>query len=128
MPALESYAHSPVDKRDPFTTIHQQVPDVKVGLQQWPLEQLNLKGTVTGIASPSAVILDPESHAWLVRIGDKVGNKDGKVTAIERDQIVVTEIIGGAEGRLFRQPIKLGLASPGALENQGHVIDLPAVR
>jgi len=124
--ATESYVYSPAGKRDPFTTVHARESDDKSPLQQWSLEQLNLKGTVTGTASPSAVILDPQSRAWLVRLGDYVGNKAGRVTSIERDQIVVTETIDG--GGLFPQPIKLGQASAGSVDAQDHMIDVPPAK
>jgi len=116
------YVYSPVGKRDPFMTAHL---GGTTPIQQWPVDQFSLKGTVTGTASPSAVLLAPDSRAWLVRIGDYVGNNWGKVTSIERDQIVVTETIGGPQGYLYPQPIKLSLASPCSTEHQDHVIDVP---
>src|SRR5436305_995393 len=109
-------------KRDPFMTAHL---GGTTPIQQWPVDQFSLKGTVTGTASPSAVLLAPDSRAWLVRIGDYVGNNWGKVTSIERDQIVVTETIGGPQGYLYPQPIKLSLASPGSPEHQDHGSDVP---
>jgi len=128
-PAGASYVYSPEDKRDPFMTARPPAPD-KIGeIERWPVDQFTLKGTVTGTASPSAVLLDPESRAWLLRIGDKVGNKGGKVTSIERDQIVVTETIGGRDGQVYPQPIKLDLASPGkSILNEGHMIEIPRAK
>jgi len=119
------YVYLPVGKRDPFMSHQQKAPGRTTRLQQWPVDQFSLKGTVTGIASPSAVILAPDSRAWLVRIGDYVGNNEGKVTSIDRDQIVVTETIGGPYGNLYPQPIKLDLSSPGSIENLEPVIGKP---
>src|SRR5205823_11402964 len=115
------YVYSPVGRRDPFMAPHQAAGKP----MRWSVDQFRLKFTVTGTASPRAVIEDPDSRAWLVRIGDYVGNNWGKVTSIERDQIIVTETIGGPQGYLYPQPIKLSLASPGSTEHQDHVIDVP---
>jgi Tfp pilus assembly protein PilP len=120
------YVYSPVDKRDPFKAPKLRQDDrPPTPLWEWPVDQFSLKITVTGTASPTAVIQDPGSRAWLVRIGDYVGNNSGKVTSIERDRMFVTEIIEGAGGRLFRKLLKLEIESPGNIERQDHMIDLP---
>jgi hypothetical protein len=118
------YVYSPVGKRDPFRGLRQDKPALSP-LRSRPVDQFNLKITVTGTASPRAVVQDPESRAWLVRIGDYVGNNAGKVRSIARDQIDFTETIVGAHARLYPQPIKLELKSPGNIERQEHMIDVP---
>jgi Tfp pilus assembly protein PilP len=120
------YVYSPVGKRDPFVATQRHEDREQTPLQKWSIDQFILKTTVTGTASPKAVIQDPDSGAWLVSIGDYVGNKWGKVTSIESDQIVVTENIGDANGRLHRQPLKLMLPSPGNIDGREHMIDVPA--
>ena len=55
-----------------------------------------------------AMLEDPESRGWAVRLGDFVGKNWGKVTSIQRDQIVVTETITDhSTGRVYPQNIKI---------------------
>ena len=112
------YVYSPVGKRDPFQNVFavKEVTPVKVPggkptpLQRWPIDKLKLVLTVTGTASPLAMVEDPDGRGWTVHIGSFVGQNWGKVSSIQRDQIVVTETITDhATGRVYPQsvPIKV---------------------
>ncbi len=114
------YVYSPVGKRDPFQNVFGTREEPRRGgeirkqtpLQKWSLDQLRLALTVTGTASPMAMLEDPENRGWPVRLGDFVGKNWGKVTSIQRDQIVVTETITDhATGRVYPQNIKLVVPS-----------------
>jgi type IV pilus assembly protein PilP len=122
------YVYSPVGKRDPFTATPRHDGREQTLLQKWPVDQFVLKTTVTGTASPKAVIQDPDSRAWLVGIGDSVGNNSGKITSIDRDQIIVTEAIDGPNGRFDLQRLKLMFPSPGTIDRMEPVIDEPPRR
>jgi len=114
------YVYSPIGKRDPFQNVfgvregegHKPPEGRKAtALQKWSLDQLRLALTVTGTASPMAlveVVGDPQTHGYPVRLGDFVGKNWGKVTSIQRDQIVVTETItDNNTGRVYPQNITL---------------------
>jgi type IV pilus assembly protein PilP len=110
------YVYSPIGKRDPFQNVFGNREDQPVRvegrkptpLQRWSLDQLRLSLTVTGTSSPMAMLEDPESRGWPVRIGDFVGKNWGKVTSIQRDMIVVTETITDhSTGRVYPQNIKI---------------------
>jgi len=110
------YVYSPIGKRDPFQNVfaNKESPSMRVEgrkptpLQRWSLDQLRLSMTVTGTSSPMAMLEDPENRGWPVRLGDFVGKNWGKVTAIQRDQIVVTETITDhSTGRVYPQNIKI---------------------
>jgi len=110
------YVYSPIGKRDPFANVfgnRDNAPMRVEGrkptpLQRWSLDQLRLSMTVTGTSSPMAMLEDPESRGWAVRLGDFVGKNWGKVTSIQRDLIVVTETITDhATGRVYPQNIKI---------------------
>jgi type IV pilus assembly protein PilP len=110
------YVYSPVNKRDPFQIVFAVAkanPQAASGrkptpLQKWPLDALTVSMTVTGTSTPMAMLVDPEGRGWPVRIGDFVGQNWGKVTAIQRDQIVVTEsITDHATGRVYPNNIPL---------------------
>jgi type IV pilus assembly protein PilP len=110
------YVYSPIGKRDPFANVFGAKENAPVRvegrkatpLQRWSLDQLRLSLTVTGTSSPMAMLEDPENRGWPVRLGDFVGKNWGKVTSIQRDQIVVTETITDhSTGRVYPQNIKI---------------------
>jgi type IV pilus assembly protein PilP len=111
------YVYSPIGKRDPFqnTTVPQgfgrpaQNPGrVKTPLEKWGLDQLRLSMTVTGTATPLAMVEDPDHRGWPVRLGDFIGQNGGKVTGIHRDEVVITETITDhSTGRVYPQNVKL---------------------
>jgi type IV pilus assembly protein PilP len=114
------YVYSPIGKRDPFQNqaVKQQgfgrgpsnPGRVKTPLEKWGLDQLKLSLTVTGTATPMAMVEDPEHRGWPVRIGDFIGQNGGKVTGIHRDEIVVTETITDhSTGRVYPQNVKLSV-------------------
>jgi type IV pilus assembly protein PilP len=127
------YVYSPVGKRDPFQNVFglregetRALPPGRKAtpLQKWSLDQLRLALTVTGTASPLAMLEDPENRGWPVRVGDFVGKNWGKVTSIQRDQIVVTETITDHNtGRVYPQNITLQVP-----KSQGEQDDLKALR
>ena len=82
----------------------------KTPLEKWPLDALKLSLTVTGTASPMAMVEDPEKRGWAVHLGDFIGQNGGKVTGIHRDEIVVTETITDhSTGRVYPQNVKLSV-------------------
>jgi len=102
------YVYNPIGKRDPFRSPFVDIEVVTsagpkmshpVGpLQRWAVEQLALRATITGTGSPMAMLVDPEGVGHVVRRGALVGKNWGKVTAIRRDCIVITEQLRDASG------------------------------
>lgn len=96
---LEEYVYSPVGKRDPFRPYIDRLepetattPDPLCGpLCNWELEQLRLVAVISGMASPIAMLEDPRGDGHSVRRGTPIGKRNGKVTEILRDRIIVTE-------------------------------------
>jgi type IV pilus assembly protein PilP len=117
--ATNIYVYSPIGKRDPFqntTTVatgvsHLQVKGrTKTALEKWPLDALKLAMTVTGTASPLAMVEDPDHRGWAVHLGDFIGQNGGKVTGIHRDEVIVTETITDhSTGRVYPQNVKLSV-------------------
>ena len=112
------YVYSPIGKRDPFQNqavlqqgfgrANQNPGRVKTPLEKWALDQLRLSMTVTGTATPLAMVEDPDHRGWPVRLGDFIGQNGGKVTGIHRDEVVVTETITDhSTGRVYPQNVKL---------------------
>lgn len=95
----DEYVFSPVGKRDPFRAhIEELLPEAELEpdplcgpLCNWHLEQLRLAAVVSGMASPLAMVVDPQGNGHNVRRGTSIGKRNGKVTEILRDRIIVTE-------------------------------------
>ncbi len=104
------YVYNPIGKRDPFRSPFVDVVVIDPGdggekgtrksgpLQRWGVEQLALRATITGTGSPMAMLVDPDGVGHVVRRGALVGKNWGKVTAIRRDCIVITEQLRDASG------------------------------
>ena len=111
------YVYSPIGKRDPFQNLSvpqgfgrqaQNSGRAKTPLEKWGLDQLRLSMTVTGTATPLAMVEDPDHRGWPVRLGDFIGQNGGKVTGIHRDELVITETITDhSTGRVYPQNVKL---------------------
>jgi len=86
-------------KRDPFKSfveLRAPVATQKSGkvlspLQQYKLEQLKVVGILAGGEVKKALLEDDVGKGYVVTAGDLVGDQEGKITAIEKDRIVVEE-------------------------------------
>lgn len=102
------YLYNPGGKRDPF-----RAPDMvaakstepeacSMPLCEYDVGQLNLVAVVTGGPNPLAMLQDPMGRGFNVRRNTQVGTKGGKVTAIRRDEVVITEFWTDPKGE--KQP------------------------
>ena len=67
-------------------------PDAcSVPLCEYDVDELSLVAVVTGGPNPLAMVQDPLGRGFNIRRNTRVGKKGGKVTAIRRDEVVVTE-------------------------------------
>jgi len=112
-PVVAAYSYTPIGKRDPFRsffdTFEPAAPTVRRETEcgplcQWELDQLKLVAIVSGVASPLAMLEDPEGRGHMVRRGSYIGKRDGKVSEIHRDRVVVTELLRNQQGQVL--PIK----------------------
>lgn len=124
--AQDAYVYTPIGKRDPFRNTlepaHDQgnLPNVAQAihvtpLQKWEIDQLSLVMTVTATSQPYAMVEDPDGRGWSVRLGDFVGKHFGKVTAIRRDEVIVTEVTQDrSTGRVYPQQLPLRMKADDA--------------
>ncbi|MHB1845274.1 MAG: pilus assembly protein PilP [Deltaproteobacteria bacterium] len=95
-PTEPEFVYSPIGKRDPFRSplddlIVAHTSEGHCPLCRWSLDQLKLVAVVTGTGSPMAMVEDPNGVGHLVRQGTAMGRLGGRVSVIQRDQMVVTE-------------------------------------
>ena len=114
MKQFESFEYSSDGLRDPFSVPE---PDRNSGgglrpdanrrkevLEAYPLDSLNMVGTIGSGPGLVALILAPDKVTYRVRPGNYAGQNDGRVTALAEDHIEIVELVpDGAGGWLERQ-------------------------
>ncbi|GIX34553.1 MAG: fimbrial protein [Lysobacteraceae bacterium] len=115
MKQFETFEYKAFDLRDPFslpkqnerTTAQGPRPDPdrrKEYLESFPLDGLNMVGTLGAGKDMVALVVDPENVVHRVTVGNYLGQNEGRVTAISETEIQLTELVpDGAGGWLERQ-------------------------
>jgi type IV pilus assembly protein PilP len=114
-PAEEIYTYSAIGKRDPFRSplddlVVQGEADSQCPLCKWEIDQLRLVAVVTGTGNPVAMVEDPDGVGHVVRQGTQVGRRNGKVTTIRRDEVVVAELAHDPFGKAISNKTILKIA------------------
>lgn len=115
MKQFESFEYAAQDLRDPFSA---PVPDRnnsgsgprpdperrKEVLEAFPLDSLNMAGTLGSTKSLVGLLTAPDKVTYRVRPGNYLGQNDGRVIAVYEDRIEIVELVpDGAGGWLERQ-------------------------
>jgi type IV pilus assembly protein PilP len=114
-PVVEPKSHelsapnSSTGRRDPFrpftlnTRTHSRPREALSPLERYELAQLRLVGIVWHAKEPSAMIEDSAGLGYVVKVGTPIGPNDGKIKAIQPEQIIVEEtyvdLLGGKKRR-----------------------------
>jgi type IV pilus assembly protein PilP len=116
MQQFETFEYNAQNLRDPFSLPKQAEeagsgqgprPDPdrrKEYLESFPLDGLDMVGTLGTGEEQVALVVDPESVVHRIVVGNYLGQNEGRVTAISESQIDLTELVSdGAGGWLERQ-------------------------
>jgi Tfp pilus assembly protein PilP len=99
----QEYRYDPYGRRDPFERFFgdrgDSNPSEPTQLQRFEPDELELLGVVWG-DEPMAMVQDPDHHVHVLSAGTYVGPRWGRVTAITREGVVVTEELLDSESRL----------------------------
>lgn len=101
--------------RDPFEAYEQ--PTIAPGsapLQRFTLEELRLRGVVSAIAAPRALLESPDGAHHTARVGDLIGTNWGRIAAIRGDAIAVVERYRDAIGGVHERRVELALPARAA--------------
>jgi type IV pilus assembly protein PilP len=116
--AVEKPAAAPAMKsggRDPFrpmtmrTKVSTRARENLSPLERFDLGQLKIVGIVWDIKEPRAMIEDTAGLGYVVKVGTPIGNNDGKVKAIHRNQIIVEESYEDTYGARKSRDVSLKL-------------------
>jgi type IV pilus assembly protein PilP len=112
MQQFETFEYAAQTLRDPFSEAFSGAggsgprPDPgrrKQTLEQFPLDSLDMVGTLGAGAGQVALVMAPDKVTYRVRPGVYLGQSDGRVTAVYEDRIELVELVpDGAGGRLER--------------------------
>ena len=114
MKQFETFEYSAEGLRDPFAV---PTPDRDSGsglrpdpnrrkeaLEAYPLDGLNMVGTIGGGGNLVGLVLAPDKVTYRVRPGNYLGQNDGRIIAVHADSIEMVELVpDGAGGWLERQ-------------------------
>ncbi len=116
MQQFETFEYAAQTMRDPFSgpaadqdggTDSGLRPDPtrrKEPLEAYPLDSLDMVGTIGAGEGMVALIMDPDRVVHQVTAGQYMGQSDGRITAIHEDRIDLTELVpDGAGGWMERQ-------------------------
>jgi len=114
-PPEEQYSYTAIGKRDPFRSplddlIIAGQAESQCPLCKWEIDQLRLVAVVTGTGNPVAMVEDPDGVGHVVRQGTEVGRRNGKVTTIRRDEVVVAELAHDPFGKAISNKTVLKIA------------------
>ena len=114
MKQFETFEYSSEGLRDPFAV---PLPDRDSGsglrpdpnrrkeaLESFPLDGMNMVGTIGGGGNLIGLVLAPDRVTYRVRPGNYLGQNDGRITGVFEDRIEMVELVpDGAGGWLERQ-------------------------
>ncbi|HJU62015.1 MAG TPA: pilus assembly protein PilP [Candidatus Binatia bacterium] len=107
---------STAGRRDPFrpftlnTRTHTPLRETLSPLERYELGQLKLVGIVWRVKEPSAMFEDSAGLGYIVKVGTPIGPNDGKVKAIQPDQIIVEETYVDLFGGRKRREVNIKLS------------------
>lgn len=117
----QSFTYVPDELRDPFRvqagfTEQEQATDESTSgikppkdhrtepLERFPLDSLDMVGTLSRDASLWALIRDPDGAVHQVREGNYLGQNYGRITSVSANRVAVVEIIpDGQDGWMERE-------------------------
>lgn len=88
--------------RDPFqmpTILLAKKEKPKTDLEMFELKDFKLNGVISGPKKTRAMLTVPNGKTYFVSVGDQLGAREGRVTAIQSDAIKVVEYEIDEKGR-----------------------------
>lgn len=87
------------------------VEQPKTPLQRYQVGQFKLVAVIWGIDPPVGMVETPDGKGYVVRQGDLIGDRNGRVARIKRDRVVVVEKYKELSGKLVTKKMEIKLPS-----------------
>ena len=113
MQQFETFEYDAQNLRDPFSEIFNggegggPRPDAgrrKQTLEQFPLDSLDMVGTLGTGRNLVALLMAPDKVTYRVQPGAYLGQSDGRVTAVNEDRIELVELVPDGAGGWLERP------------------------
>lgn len=116
-----AYVYSPIGKRDPFRSIYDEYQrdndqGERTELQKFELDQLKLVGIVSRIATPYAMVEDPDGKGHTLTRGKLIGKNWGRVSQITPECVIIKEEYRDYTGRKVTNKTDMCIPKPADLE------------
>ena len=119
MQQFETFEYSAQSMRDPFSSAFASGSSAsgprpeanrrKQVLEQFPLDSLDMVGTLGRGGALIALVMVPEKVTYRVRPGDYMGQADGRVTGVFEDRIELVELVPDGAGGWLERPATVSL-------------------
>lgn len=118
MQQFETFEYAAQNLRDPFSEAFDGAegsgprPDPgrrKQTLEQFPLDSLDMVGTLGRGAGTVALVMAPDKVTYRVLPGAYLGQSDGRVTAVHEDRIELVELVPDGAGGWLERPATIAL-------------------
>jgi len=118
----ESFTYSAANLRDPFVadinleqkqrttrSLHPDSVRPREILEGFPLDSLSMVGTLQQKSQRWALIKDPQNVVHNVRVGNYLGQNEGRITVIDETSISLVEIIPDGIGGYIERDASIGM-------------------
>jgi type IV pilus assembly protein PilP len=118
MQQFETFEYAAQALRDPFSDAWSNAdsgglrPDPsrrKETLEQYPLDSLDMVGTIGKGAGLIALVMAPDKVTHRVRPGAYMGQSDGRITGVQEDRIELVELVPDGAGGWLERPASIAL-------------------
>ena len=119
MQQFETFEYAAQGMRDPFSAACPHDgggsgprPDSnrrKQTLEQFPLDSLDMVGSLGAGSSLKALVLAPDKVTYQVGPGVYLGQSDGRVTSVQEDRIELVELVPDGAGGWLERPASIAL-------------------
>ena len=118
MQQFETFEYTAQTMRDPFSDAWSNAdsgglrPDPnrrKETLEQYPLDSLDMVGTIGGGGNLMALVMAPDKVTYRVRPGAYLGQSDGRITGVHEDRIELVELVPDGAGGWLERPASIAL-------------------
>ena len=118
MQQFETFEYAAQTLRDPFSDAWNNAeggglrPDPdrrKETLEQYPLDSLDMVGTIGKGAGLVALVMGPDKVTYRVRPGNYLGQSDGRVTSVREDGLELVELVPDGAGGWLERPASIAL-------------------
>lgn len=75
----------------PAAVDEQAIDDRVEPIRRWPAKEYLLVGIIWEVKNPKGLVKDLQGRVHVVKLRDRLGNKDGIITAIKEGAITITE-------------------------------------